>query len=110
MALISSLFFNGKKKVYTLYRDLNAVPLTVFKAERRGSVPADMAGQPFLVEGVSLIPSENLTPESAERARKLFENADMLIRQAQHKVALIRETARIAVVVEPLHYPLKAQK
>lgn len=101
--------FHEKKKVYTIYRDLNAVPLTVFKAERRSSVPADMAGQPFLAEGNSLIPFENLTPESAEKVRKVFENADAIIKSAQHKVALIFEAPRIGVIVDALDTPLKAR-
>ena len=101
--------FHGKKKAYTLYRDLAAVPLKVFKAERRSTVPTETATRPFLQEGSSLIPAENLTPESAARVAKVFENADVLVRQAQNKVAMIRETPRIAVVVESLERPLKAQ-
>ena len=102
--------FNGKKKAYTLYRDLNAIPLKVFKAESRSGVPAETGRQPFLAEGSNLVPLENLTPESAERAKKVFENADILIKQAQRRVALLRETPRIAVIVEALSSPLKVQK
>jgi hypothetical protein len=102
--------FNGKKKAYTLYRDLNAVPLKVFKSERRSAVPPDMAGQPFLVEGSSLVPLENLTPDSAERAKKVLESADVLIRHAQRKGQLLRESQRIAAIVNTLEEPLKAQK
>jgi hypothetical protein len=101
--------FHGKKKAYTLYRDLAAVPLNVFKAERRSNVPAETAARPFLQEGSSLIPAENLTPESAARVAKAFENADVLVRRAQGKVTLLRETARIEVVVDSLDRPLKAQ-
>ena len=102
--------FHGKKKVYTIYRDLNAVPLTVFKAERRSGVPADMAAQPFLAEGNSLIPFENLTPESAEKVKKVFENADALIKSAQRKAALLFDAPRIGVIVAALDTPLKARE
>ena len=102
--------FHGKKKAYTLYRDLNAIPLNVFKAENRSGVPADVGRQPFLAEGSTLAPLENLMPDSAERATKVFENADILIRKAQSKVALIRETLRIAALVDTLDKPFKVQK
>jgi hypothetical protein len=106
---IVSVFY-GKKKAYTLYRDLDAVPLQMFKAERRSSVPQDMSKQPFMAEGASLIPFENLTPESAEKAKKVFESADTIIKAAQNKVALLHESPRIAVIVDALDKPLKAQK
>jgi hypothetical protein len=99
--------FHGKKKAFTIYRDLNAVPLSVFKAERRSAVAADMSKQPFFVEGSTLAPFENLTPESAERAQKVFDNADGLIKKAQSKVALLREASRIEAIVLALEKPLK---
>jgi hypothetical protein len=102
--------FYGTKKAFTLYRDLNAVPLKIFKAESRAGVPADTAKQPLLADGNSLIPFENLTPDSAEKAKKVFEAADILIRGAQAKIQLLRETARIGVIVNSLDRPLKAQK
>ena len=102
--------FHGKKKAYTLYRDLNAVPLTVFKADRRSAVPPDMADKPFLVEGPNLIPSENLTPESAAEVKKAFENADEIIKTAQRKVALLLEAPRIGVIVEALNTSPKARE
>jgi hypothetical protein len=102
--------FNGKKKAYTLYRDLNAIPLKVFKAESRSGVPAETGKQPFIAQGTDLIPLENLTPDSAERARKVFENADVLIKTAQSKASLLHETSRIAAIFESLNSPLKAQK
>ncbi|MDX6304727.1 MAG: hypothetical protein QOI77_1696, partial [Blastocatellia bacterium] len=46
--------FNGKKKAYTLYRDLNAIPLKVFKAESRSGVPAETGKQPFIAQGTDL--------------------------------------------------------
>ena len=101
--------FHGKKKTYTLYRDLNAVPLKVFKAERRSTVPSGLAGQPFLQDGSSLVPLGNLTPESAARVTKVFENADALVKQAERKVALIRATERIGAIVAALDSPLKQQ-
>ena len=101
--------FNGKKKAYTLYRDLNAIPLQVFKAEHRSGVAAETSKQLFLAQGNSLIPLENLTPDSAERARKVFENADVLIRTAQIKGALLHDASRMAAIFESLNSPLKAQ-
>ncbi len=102
--------FYGSKRAFTLYRDLNAIPLRIFKAERRTAVPAEIGKQPFMGEGTTLVPLENLTPDSAERVRKVFEVTDGLIRAAQKKVPLLRETTRIAVIVEALELPLKAQK
>ena len=102
--------FHGKKKAYTLYRDLAAVPLKVFKAERRAAVPSLMAGEPFLQEGSSLVPLGNLTPESAARVTKAFGSADALIKQAERKGALIRETESIEAVVAALAVPLKTQQ
>jgi hypothetical protein len=99
--------YHGKKKAYTLYRDLNAIPLGAFSNEARAGVPADVAGQPFLDEGPILIPLKNLTPESAERVKKVFENADVLVDGARRKVALLREAPRIATVVDSLDRPLK---
>lgn len=102
--------FHGKKKVYTVYRDLNAVPLSVFKAERRSGVATELAKLPFLVEGTTLAPFENLTPDSAERARKAFENADILIKSAEAKAAPIHETVRILTIIDALDKPLKLQR
>lgn len=99
--------FHGKKKAFTLYRDLNAIPLKVFKAERRSAVPEDISKQPFLAEGSSLVPLGNLTPESAERVRKVFESADTIIKTAQRRVALLHETERIADILNALEKPLK---
>ena len=101
--------YRGKKLAFTLYRDLDAVPLSLFKAERRSAVPAEMARQPFLLESPSLIPLENLTPESAERVKKVFGSADVLINHAQRKSALLNESPRIGIVVNALAQPLKAQ-
>jgi hypothetical protein len=101
--------FHGKKKAYTIYRDLNAVPLSIFKAERRSGVAADMSKQPFFVEGTTLAPLENLTPDSAERVKKVFDNADGLIRKAELKVALLRESQRIEAIVIALEKPIKLQ-
>lgn len=101
--------FHGKKKVYTLYRDLSAVPLKVFKTESRAGVSADMGKQPFLAEGPTLAPLENLTPESVERAKKVFENADVLIKKAQRMLSLNGEPLRIAAIVDALDKPLKLQ-
>ena len=82
----------------------------MFKAERRAGVPAETGKQPFMAEGSNLVPLENLTPESAERVRKVFESADIIVRSAQGKMQLIRETQRIGVVVASLDTPLKVQK
>jgi hypothetical protein len=101
--------FNGKKKAYTLYRDLNAIPLQVFKAEHRSGVAAETSKQLFLARGNNLIPLENLTPDSAERARRVFENADVIIRTAQIKGALLHDASRMAAIFESLNSPLKAQ-
>jgi hypothetical protein len=101
--------FNGKKKAYTLYRDLSAIPSQVFKAESRSGVPAETGKHLFLAQGTNLVPLENLTPDSADRARKVFENADMLIRTAQSKGALLHDNSRIAVIIESLNRPLNAQ-
>jgi hypothetical protein len=102
--------YHGKKKAYTLYRDLDAIPLEAFNSEARAAVPADVAGQPFLDEGRLLIPLKNLAPESAERVKKAFENADELVVKAQRKVALLREAGRIANLVNALDRPIKAKK
>jgi hypothetical protein len=101
--------FHGKKKDYTLYRDLNAIPLTVFKAEKRSSVPADMAGQPFMAEGVNLVPLENLTSESADKVKKVFETADAIIKSAQRKTPLLYEAPKIGVIVDALDTPPKGR-
>lgn len=101
--------FNGKKKAYTLYRDLNAVPASVFKLERRSGVAAEIASKPFLAQGTMLVPFENLTPDSAKRAQKVFESADLLIQTAQKKASLLHEAGPIGVIVESLSSPLKAQ-
>lgn len=101
--------FHGKKKVFTLYRDLKAIPLKIFKAESRANVPADTGARPFWSEGSNLVPFENLTPESAERAKKVFESADLVVKSAQAKVQLIRESQRIGIIVDALDRPLKAQ-
>lgn len=100
---------HGGKTAYTLYRDLDAVPLQLFKAERRAAVPTEMAGQPFVREGGTLIPLENLTPESAERVRKVFEDADALVRLAQRKTTLNQDSKRISGMVESLKDPPKGQ-
>ncbi|HJQ35203.1 MAG TPA: hypothetical protein VJ866_23835 [Pyrinomonadaceae bacterium] len=102
--------FHGKKKAFTLYHDLAAVPLKVFKAERRSAVPTEMAAQPFMLEGTTLVPLENLEHESAEKAKKVFESADVLVRQAERKMSLLRESSRVAAVVDSLKNPLKVQK
>jgi hypothetical protein len=102
--------FHGTKKAYTLYRDLDAIPLKVFKAESRKSVPAGMSKQPFLIEGSDIIPLENLTAESAEKVKKAFESADIIIKSAQRKVALYHETPKIEAILDALNKPLKAQK
>jgi len=101
--------FNGKKKAYTLYRDLNAIPLQVFKAEHRSGVAAETSKHLFLAQGNNLVPLENLTAESAERATKVFENADVLIRTARIKGALLHDASRMATIFESLNRPLKAQ-
>jgi hypothetical protein len=101
--------FHGKKKAYTLYRDLSAIPLKVFKSESRAGVSAEVGSQPFLAEGPTLAPLENLTPESVDRAKKVFENADVLIRKAQSKLSLNGEPLRIVAIVDALDKPLKLQ-
>lgn len=95
----SVTIFSDDKKIYTLYRDLKAVPLQFFKQERRSVVPAEMAAQPFMIEGSALVPSENLLPESAEQVRKVLENADVLIKKAEMKVALLFDSPRIEALV-----------
>lgn len=102
-------FYHGKKIAFTLYRDLAAVPLKVFKAERRSGVPAETAARPFLVNGTSLIPFENLTEESAERVAKVLEGADTLVKRAQSKVSLTREAERLRLIVDLLDRPPKAR-
>ena len=102
--------YRGKKRAFTLYRELAAVPLTIFKAESRSAVPADMAAQPFMQEGVNLIPFENLKPESAEKVRKVFDGADILVRAAQNRNVLLNDSAKIGVIVKALAQPLKAQE
>src|SRR5436190_4397872 len=100
-------FFQGKTKAYTLYRDLLAIPLTVFKAESRAQVPAEMSSEPFLSEGRNLVPLENLTPDSAERAEKAFGNADGIIGAAERRLALLFESSKIGVIVTALGTPFK---
>jgi phosphopantetheine adenylyltransferase len=56
------------------------------------------------------VPLSNLTPESAARASKVFESADVLVRKEQKKVALLHETPRVATIVDALEKPPKAQK
>lgn len=102
--------YHGTKKAFTIYRDLEAIPLKVFKAERRSAVPAQTAGRPFLAQGSSLVPLENLTPESAERVTKIFESGDVLVRQAQRKTALLRESEKIEAIFKALKEPLKEQQ
>lgn len=101
------ILFVDKKKTYTLYRDLKAIPLQFLKAERRSNVPPETAAQPFMLEGVYLVLLENLTDESAERVKKVFESADTLIKKAEMKVALLYDTPRIKAIVEALEHPLK---
>jgi len=102
--------FHGKKKAYTLYRDLDSIPLKVFKTESRSGVSIDVGSQPFLAEGPTLAPLENLTSESADRTRKVFEQANILVRKAESKVALSREALRIVAIVDALDKPLKLQQ
>lgn len=102
--------FHDKKKAYTIYADLDAVPLTLFKAERRAAVPANMSSQPFLLEGAQLIPLENLPPDSAEAFKYIFKNADVLIKKAQGKVPLLHESPRIGALADSLDKLLKARK
>ena len=102
--------YRVKKRALTLYRDLGAVPLTIFKAERRSAVPSGMTAQPFMQEGINLIPLENLKPESAERVRKVFESADILVRAAQRRTTLLNDSPKIGVIVTALAQPLKAQE
>ena len=102
--------FEGQKKLYTLYRDLDAVPLKVFKAESRSRVPAEMAKHSFLAQGSSLIPLENLTPESAERAARAFRNADTAMEAARRKLPLLPEAPRLGTIIKDLDRPLEAQK
>jgi len=94
--------FDGEKRAYTLFRDLKAVPLKMLKAERRLGVPADIAGQPFMAKGLDLIPIQNLTPDSAERVKKVFENADTVIKKAEAKAVLLYESPRIGAIAESL--------
>ena len=100
---------HGRKVAFTLYRDLAAVPLNVFKAERRAGVPAEIARRPFVVEGPRLIPFEHLTPDSAERVERIFRDADVLVRHAQEKAALIRDWERIALMLKALDQPPRAR-
>lgn len=100
---------HGRNVAYTLYRDLAAVPTKVFKAERRAGVPAAIAARPFVVDGARLIPFENLTPDSAERVEKIFRDADVLVRHAQDKAALIRDWERIALMLKALDQPPRAR-
>lgn len=94
--------FHDNKQIYTLYRDLNAVPLTMFKAERRAAVPVHMGNQSFLLEGFNLIPLEKLTPDSVAIVKRVFKNADIIIKTAQDKVPLLSEAPRLAAVAEAL--------
>lgn len=102
--------YHGSKKAFIIYRDLGAIPTKVFKAESRSAVPAETAGRPFLAQGSTLIPLENLTPDSAQRVARIFESGDVLVRQAQLKTQLLRETSKIRVIFEALKEPLKEQK
>jgi hypothetical protein len=102
--------YRGTKKDFILYRDLNAIPLSMFKAERRSAVPAETASRPFMAKGSSLVPLENLTPESAERVVKIFQSGDVLVRQAQARGALLRDTPKIRVIFEAMNVPLKELK
>ena len=101
--------YRGKKRAFTLYRDLDAVPLSLLKAERRSAVPAEIAQQPFLLEGPTLILLKNLTPESVERVKKVFGSSDVLIKHAQRKGSLLNESPSIRIVVDAIAEPLKAQ-
>lgn len=102
-------FYRGKKRAFTIYRDLDAVPLELFKAERRSDVPAETGSRPFLFQGTSLIPLENLTEESAERVMKVFGSADVLVRQAVVKTALLHEVPKMESIIKALKHPLKEQ-
>ena len=103
--------FDGKKKAYTLFRDLKAVPLKMLKAETRAGIPADMGGRPFLAKGTELIPFENLTPDSGERVEKVFGNADAGVKKAGAKVPLLYEAPRIGVITESLlDHPPRARQ
>jgi hypothetical protein len=101
--------YHGKKRAFTLYRDLDAVPLALLTAKGRSAVPSETAKRPFLLEGVKLIPLDNLTKESAERVGKVFGSADALVRQAQRKGILLHEMPNIEVIVEALEQPIEAQ-
>lgn len=101
------ILFVDKKKTYTLYRDLKAIPLQFLKAERRSNVPPETAAQPFMLEGSYLVLFENLSDESAQRVKKVFESADTLIKKSEMKVALLYDTPRIKTIVEALEQPLK---
>lgn len=102
--------FQKERQAFTLYRDLGAVPLTLFRAERRSAVPAEMGRQPFLLEGTLLLPIEKLTPESVERVKNVFKDADVLIKKSQQKVPLLHESRRVAAVADSLDKILKARK
>ena len=101
--------YDGTKRAFTLYRDLDAVPLALFKAERRSGVSAETARSPFLFRGTSLIPVENLAGESAARVRKVFASADHPVRQAQLKKALLHDVPQIEAIFDSLKRPLKEQ-
>src|SRR5687767_5625638 len=99
--------YHGKKKAYTLYHDLDAIPVEAFNDEARAAVPADVAAQPFLDGGRILIPLKNLAPDSAERVKKAFASADGIVTKSERKVALLREAQRIETLVDALDRPLK---
>jgi hypothetical protein len=102
--------YRDKNKAFTLYRDLNAVPLSIFHADRRGQVPPEVAGKPFLQEGKLLIAFENLKSESGERVKKAFKGADAVIKAAERKVPLLHESSNIKEVYFALMTSLKSEK
>jgi hypothetical protein len=98
---------HGDKKAYTLFRDLNAVSIGLLKAESRPSIPAEIAAQPFLTEGKTLVPTVNLTPEAAERIKQIFATADTLIQKGENEQSLLHVSDKLAALADLLNHPFK---
>ena len=99
----------GDKRAYIIFHDLDAIPVGLLKAESRGGIPAETAKQPFLAEGKTLIPAENLPPEAAQRIKKAFEYADALIQKGESEVSLLHESNKMVALADLLNRPFKPE-
>ena len=107
----SIVVFDKKKTAYTLFRDLNAIPLKMLSADRRSAIPATMGTQPFLARGLDLVPFQSLSSEQSGRIKKVLDDADIIIKKAQGRLVLLYESKRIVDIASGLlDNPMTTQK